>query len=122
MWENIEKFYEERKVLIHNFGEDIEIEHYINFFGQIDSVIKNNKKELNKGEEVIAKLSKTVEDDIYNITNFLDIVQRVIDSPIPLSEEFKKEVMEASENKSIEQVADEIYRLYCKKMKAISNS
>ena len=27
-----------------------------------------------------------------------------------------------SENKSIEQVADEIYRLYCKKMKAISNS
>ena len=27
-----------------------------------------------------------------------------------------------SENKSIEQVADEVYRLYCKKMKAISNS
>ena len=27
-----------------------------------------------------------------------------------------------SENKTIEQVADEIYRLYCKKMKAISNS
>ncbi len=27
-----------------------------------------------------------------------------------------------SENKTIEQVADEVYRLYCKKMKAISNS
>ena len=27
-----------------------------------------------------------------------------------------------SENKTIEQVADEVYRLYCKKMKSISNS
>ena len=27
-----------------------------------------------------------------------------------------------SENKDIEEVADEVYRLYCKKMKAISNS
>ena len=27
-----------------------------------------------------------------------------------------------SENKTIEQVADEVYRLYCKTMKAISNS
>ena len=26
-----------------------------------------------------------------------------------------------SENKTIEQVADEVYRLYCKTMKAISN-
>ena len=45
-------------------------EHYINFFGQIDTDIKNNKKDLMKGEEVIGKLSKSVEDDIYHITNF----------------------------------------------------
>ena len=118
LWENIEKFYEEKKVLIHNFSENIEIEHYLNFFGQIDTEIKNNKSDLKKGEEIIGKLSKTVEDDIYNFTNFLDILQRVIDSPIPLSEELKKEVIEASENKSIEQSCREIlFSYYSKKSK-----
>jgi hypothetical protein len=115
LWENIEKFYEEKKVLIHNFSEDIEIEHYINFFGQIDTDIKNNKKDLMKGEEVIGKLSKSVEDDIYNITNFLDIIQRVIDTPVPFSEDFKKEVLEACENKSIEQSCREILFMYFSK-------
>ena len=118
LWENIEKFYEERKVLIHNFSENIEIEHYINFFGQIDSEIKNNKSELSKGEEIIGKLSKTVEDDIYNITNFLTIIQKVIETPVPFSEDFKKEVIEASENKSIEQSCREIlFSYYSKKSK-----
>ena len=118
LWENIEKFYEERKVLIHNFSENIEIEHYINFFGQIDSEIKNNKSELSKGEEIIGKLSKTVEDDIYNITNFLKIIQKVIETPVPFSEDFKKEVIEASENKSIEQSCREIlFSYYSKKSK-----
>ena len=116
LWENIEKFYEEKKVLIHNFSEDIEIEHYINFFGQIDTDIKNNKKDLMKGEEVIGKLSKSVEDDIYHITNFLEIMQRVIDIPPPFSEEFKKEVLEASENKNIEQSCRELlFSLFSKK-------
>jgi len=118
LWENIEKFYEERKLLIHNFNENIEIEHYINFFGQIDSEIKNNKKDLAKGEEIIGKLSGTVETDIFNITNFLDIIQRVIESPVPFSEDLKKEVMEAWENKSIEQSCREIlFSYYSKKSK-----
>ena len=118
LWQNIEKFYEERKVLIHNFSENIEIEHYINFFGQIDTEIKNNKKDLIKGEEVIGKLSKTVEDDIYNITNYLDIFQRVLDSPSPISEELKKEVFEVSENKIIQQSLREIlFSCFSKKSK-----
>ena len=118
LWENIEKFYEEKKVLIHNLSENIEIEHYINFFGQIDTEIKNNKSDLKKGEEIIGKLSKTVEDDIYNLTKFLDILQRVIDSPIPLSIDLKKEVMEATENKGIEQSCREIlFSYYSKKSK-----
>ena len=118
LWENIEKFYEEKKVLIHNFSENIEYENYINFFGQIDTEIKNNKKDLNKGEEVIGKLSKTVEEDIFNITNFLSIIQRVIESPVPFSEEFKKEINEASENKSIEQSLREVlFSCFSKKNK-----
>ena len=103
LWENIQKFYEERKVLIHNFSEFIEIEYYVTFFNGVESEIKNNKKDLVKGEETIGKLSKTVEDVIDNITNFLNITQRVIVSPIPMSDDLKKEVIEASENKSIEQ-------------------
>ena len=116
LWENIEKFYEERIVLIHNFGEFIEIEHYVNTFTNIETEIKNNKKDLSKGEEVIGKLSKTVEDDIENITNFLKIVQKVIDSPSPFSEDFKKEVMEATENKSIEHSCREVlFSIFSKK-------
>ena len=115
LWENIEKFYEERKVLIHNFSEFIEIEHYVTFFNNVESEIKNNKKDLVKGEEVIGKLSKTVEDDIDNITNFLNIIQRVIESPIPMSDDLKKEVIEASENKSIEQSCREILFSYFSK-------
>jgi hypothetical protein len=115
LWENIEKFYEERKVLIHNFSEFIEIEHYVNTFTNIETEIKNNKKELSKGEEVIGKLSKTVEDDIENITNFLKIVQKVIDSPVPMADDLKKEVIEATENKSIEQSLREILFSYFSK-------
>ena len=115
LWENIEKFYEEKKVLIHNFSEFIEIDHYITFFNGIESEIKNNKKDLVKGEEIIGKLSKTVEDDIDNITNFLYIIQKVIDSPIPMSDDLKKEVIEASENKSIERSCREILFSYSSK-------
>ena len=116
LWENIEKFYEERKVLIHNFSEFIEIEHYVNTFTNIETEIKNNKKDLSKGEEVIGKLSKTVEDDIENITNFLKIVQKVIDSPVPMEDNLKKEVMEATENKSIEQSCRELlFSIFSKK-------
>ena len=75
-------------------------------------------KNLIKGEEVIGKLSKTVEDDIYNITNYLDIFQRVLDSPSPISEELKKEVFEVSENKIIQQSLREIlFSCFSKKSK-----
>ena len=118
LWENIEKFYEEKKVLIHNYSDEIEIEHYIKFFGQIDTEIKNNKKELNKGEEVIGKLSKTVEDDIYNIINLLDVTQRVFETNPPYTEEFGKEVVEMCENKSIEKSCREfLFSYFSKKRK-----
>ena len=69
-----------------------------------------------KGEEIIGKLSKTVEDDIDNITHFLDIVQRVIDSPKPMSDELRKEVIEAFENKSIEQsLREKLFSYFSKK-------
>ncbi len=116
LWENIEKFYEEKKVLIHNFSEYIEIKEYVLFFNNVENEIKNNKKDLAKGEEIIGKLSKTIEDDIDNITNFLNIIQRVIESPIPMSDELRKEVIEASENKRLEQSCREIlFSYYSKK-------
>ena len=115
LWENIEKFYEEKKDLIHNFSEYIEIDQYIAFFNNIENEIKNNKKDLVKGEEVIGKLSKSVEDDKDNLTNFLNIMQRVKDSPTPMSGELQKEVNEASENKSIEQSLREYLFSYSSK-------
>ena len=50
----------------------------------------------------------------------MDIIQRVIESPVPFSEDLKKEVMEAWENKSIEQSCREIlFSYYSKKSKKI---
>ena len=118
LWENIEKFYEEKKVLIHNFSENIEIEYYINLFGQIDSDLKNNKSELTKGEEIIGKMSKSVEDDIFIYINFLSVFQKVIDSPSPPSEELKDKVHEITENKNIETSCREmIFSIFSKKSK-----
>ena len=115
LWENIEKFYEEKKVLIHNFSENIEIEYYINLFGQIDSELKNNKSDLIKGEEIIGKMSKTVEDDIFTYINFLNIFQTVLDSPSPPSEELKNKVNEITDNKSIEESCRELLFSICSK-------
>ena len=59
-----------------------------------------------------------VEDDIDNITNVLDIIQRVNETPPPFSEEFKKEISEASDNKSIERSCREVlFNLFSKKNK-----
>ena len=117
LWKNIEKFYEEKKGLIHNFSEYIEIEKYIEIFNWIKSEIKNNKRDLVKGEEIIRKLSKTVEDDIHNITKFLDIMKRLIESPT-MSDELIKEVIEATEDKSIEQTCREsLFSYYSKRLK-----
>ena len=116
VWKNIEKFYEEKKVLIHNFSEYIEFEHYVTFFNGVENELKNNKKDLAKGEEIVGKLSKTVGDDIDVLTNFLNIFQRLKESPIPISDEFKKEVIEAYENKSIENnLREQLYNYYSKK-------
>ena len=115
LWENIEKFYEDKKVLIHNLSDNTDFEQYITYFNGYESEIKNNKKDLVKGEEIIGKLSKTVEDDINNIINYLNIVQRVLETP-SMSDELKKEVFEASENKSIEQSLREfLFSLYSKR-------
>ena len=117
LWKKTQEFYEERKVLIHHFSELIDLERYINTFDDIENEIKTNKEGLSKGEEIIAKVSKKVEDDIDNITNFLTIMQQVIDSPIPLKDDLKKDALEASENKNIEQNCREIlFSYYSKKV------
>ena len=117
LWENIEKFYEDKKVLIHNLSDNTDFEQYITYFNGYESEIKNNKKDLVKGEEIVGKLSKTVADDINNIINYLNIVQRVLGTN-SMSDELKKEVIEASENKSIEQSLREfLFSIYSKKSK-----
>ena len=60
-------------------------------------------------------MSKVVEDDIENIVNFLDVFQRLIEAQTPLSDDFKKEVLEATENKSIEDRCREILFSYFSK-------
>ena len=83
LWENIQAFYREKKLLIHNFNEDIDLDGedgYIYIFDEIKTKIEQNRKGINKGEEVIINMSKTIEDEINHISDFLRVVKRVFEA------------------------------------------
>ena len=119
LWENIQAFYREKKLLIHNFNEDIDLdgqEGYIYIFDDIKNKIEQNKKDLNKGEEIIINMSKTVEDEINHISYFLRVVKRVFEAQPPLSEDLRADVMIAFEDKKIEQSCREtLFSIFSKK-------
>jgi len=106
LWENIQAFYREKRLLIHNFNEDIDLDGedgYIFIFDDIKTKIEQNRKDLKKGEEVIINLSKIIEDEISHILDFLAVVKRVFETEPPLDEDLKADVMMAFEDKKIEQ-------------------
>ena len=115
LWRNIQSFYEERKVLIHNFSEEVDIEQYLETFREIDAIVSNNRRGLRKEEEIVGKMNKILEDDIENINTFLVIIHKVILSPKPMNDDLRKEVMEVLENKSVEQSCREILFTYFSK-------
>jgi hypothetical protein len=106
LWENIQAFYREKRLLIHNFNEDIDLDGedgYIFIFDDIKTKIEQNRKDLKKGEEVIINLSKIIEDEISHILDFLAVVKRVFETEPHLDEDLKADVMMAFEDKKIEQ-------------------
>ena len=119
LWENIQAFYREKKLLIHNFNEDIDLdgqEGYINIFDDIKNKIEQNKKDLHRGEEIIINMSKTIEDEINHISYFLRVVKRVFEAQSPISEDLRADVMFAFEDKKIEQSCREtLFSIYSKK-------
>ena len=116
LWKNIREFYEERKSLIHNFSEDVDFDYYNNIFNEIQSAVIVNKQNLQKEEEVVGKMSKILEDDIYNIVHFLKIINQVIESPKPLNDELKKEVLDILDSKAMEtSCRDILFNYFSKK-------
>ena len=119
LWENIQSFYKEKKLLIHNFNEDIDLDGedgYIYIFDEIKSKIEQNKKDLIKGEEVIINMSKIIEDEINHISYFLRVVKRVFEAQKPISEDLRADVMLAFEDKKIEQSCREtLFSMFSKK-------
>ena len=119
LWENIQAFYKEKKLLIHNFNEDIDLdgqEGYIYIFDDIKNKIEQNKKDLNRGEEIIINMSKTIEDEINHISYFLRVVKRVFEAEPPLTEDIRSDVMSAFEDKKIEQSCREtLFAIFSRK-------
>ena len=119
LWENIQAFYREKRLLIHNFNEDIELDGedgYIFIFDEIKTKIEQNRKDLNKREEVIINLSKIIEDEISHISDFLGVVKRVFETEPPLDDDLKADVMLAFEDKKIEQSCREtLFAIFSKK-------
>ena len=115
LWKNIMDFYEERKALIHNFNEDVDFEYYNTKFADIQNAVSANRMSLRKEEEIVGKMSKILEDDIESISNFLQIVHKVIDSPKPLNEDLKRDVLEILDSKSMDVACREILFKYFSK-------
>ena len=119
LWENIQAFYREKKLLIHNFNEDIDLdgqEGYISIFDDIKNKIEQNKKDLNRGEEIIINMSKTIEEEIIHISYFLRVVKRVFETQPPLPDDLRTDVMVAFEDKKIEQSCREtLFSIFSKK-------
>ena len=119
LWENIQAFYREKKLLIHNFNEDIDLdgqEGYIYIFDDIKNKIEQNKKDLNRGEEIIINMSKTIEEEINHISYFLKVVKRVFEAQPPIPEDLRSDVMIAFEDKKIEQTCREtLFSIFSKK-------
>ena len=119
LWENIQAFYREKKLLIHNFNEDIELDGedgYINIFEEIKTKIEQNRRGINRGEEVIINMSKTIEDEINHISDFLKVVKKVFEAEPPIQEDLRSDVLLAFEDKKIEQSCREtLFAIYSKK-------
>ena len=61
-------------------------------------------------------MSKILEDDIDNIVHFLNIIHQVIESPKPLNEDLKKEVLDILDSKSMEtSCRDILFNYFSKK-------
>ena len=73
------------------------------FSDDIKNKIEQNKKDLNREEEIIINMSKTVEDETNHISYFLLVIKRVFEAQTPLSENLRGDVMIAFEDKKIEQ-------------------
>ena len=119
LWENIQSFYREKKMLIHNFNEDIELEGeegYIYIFDEIRNKIEQNRKGLTKRDEVIINLSKIIEDEIFHISDFLRVVKRVFEAEPPIDDDLRADVMIAFEDKKIEQSCREtLFAIFSRK-------
>ena len=108
IWRSVKEFYEVRKELICKFNENVNFDYYNNVFNEIDNKVNENRKALNKGEDVVGKISKVLIDDIVSVSNFLRVVQQVIITQEPLGEELKREVIDILDSKRMETSCREI--------------
>ena len=67
-WKRAKEFYEEKKRLVNNFSEDLNIYKYLDFFEslRIESSFKTQKN-----DDPFYKITKFVDDDITNFKDFL---------------------------------------------------
>ena len=108
LWRSVKEFYEVRKALICKFNENVNFDYYNNVFNEINNKVNENRKGLNKGEDVVGKISKVLIDDIVSVCNFLRVVQQVIIAQEPLKEELKREVIDILDSKRMETSCREI--------------
>ena len=105
--------------MIHYFNEDIDLDgldKYIIIFDEMKNKIEQNKKELVRGDEIIINMSKIIEDEVNHICDFLKVVKRVLEAPMPLSEDLRGDIMVAFEDKKIEQSCREtLFTIFSRK-------
>lgn len=115
LWNKASLFYKLRKTLLENFSDMIDLTEPILVLKELNTVLHKNRNKLLSGEEIVLKMSKIVEDDIDVFREFLEVINEVIESNIPLDENLRGRVINHLDSKKLDTACKNILFVYFSK-------
>lgn len=91
---------------------DQDIKFSIDVVTELENDIKLNKKEVQKFEEVLLKISKITEEDISQFRDFLKVAKTIIDAD-DFEDGLKSKLTEIDENKKIDPAFKQTLKILC---------
>lgn len=119
-WKNAFAFYEHKKQVVNNFTMDIDIQFSLYTIEEFENKIRENKKGLSKTEEVIIKLSKSIEDDINNFREFLRVAKMIVEAD-EMYEDLERSLADIEDNKKTDPAFKQTLRIILANKKLISS-
>lgn len=111
-WKKAYTFYEHKKAVMNTFSMDQDIQYSLDIINQISIDIKDNKKDIQKYEEVLLRVTRNCEDDVSQFRDFLVLAKKVIDIE-EMDDDTKHKIAEMEENKKIDPAFKQTIKILC---------